>query len=69
MWLYPLPAIVACLGFVYILFYRTNSLKQIRYAIVILLMGLLIFAIRSWQRREWPFVEGVGLAAGGPEKT
>src|SRR5581483_7213088 len=34
MWLYPLPALVAILGFVFILVYRVNSLAQIRYALV-----------------------------------
>ncbi|HKS75604.1 MAG TPA: APC family permease [Terriglobales bacterium] len=58
MWLYPLPALIASVGFVFILFSRTNSLKQIRYAVVILVTGLAIYLVRSWRRREWPF-EGV----------
>jgi amino acid transporter len=59
MWLYPLPAIAACLGFVYVLFARTNSLQQIRYAVVILLTGLLIYMVRSWKNHEWPFKEAI----------
>ena len=58
MWLYPLPALIASVGFVFILFSRTDSLKQIRYAVVILITGLAIYLVRSWRRREWPF-EGV----------
>ena len=33
MWLYPLPALVASIGFGYILFVRVNALKEIRYAL------------------------------------
>jgi amino acid transporter len=55
MWLYPLPALVAIAGFLFILFNRQNAAKEIRYAVVILLAGLLIFMIRAWRGREWPF--------------
>lgn len=59
MWLYPLPALVACVGFIYVVFNRTNSMKQIRYALVLLLTGLIIYFIRAWRNREWPFGERV----------
>ncbi len=55
MWLYPLPAIMAAIGFVYILFSRPNFLKEIRYAAVLLIAGLSIYLVRSWKRGEWPF--------------
>jgi basic amino acid/polyamine antiporter, APA family len=55
MWLYPLPALVAIAGFLFILFNRDNWQKEIRYAAVILLAGLLIYIIRAWRGREWPF--------------
>ncbi len=55
MWLYPLPALVAIAGFLFILFNRQNALKEIRYAVVILLAGLVIYMIRAWRGREWPF--------------
>jgi len=55
MWLYPLPALVAIAGFLFILFNRENALKEVRYAVVILLAGLLIYMIRAWSGREWPF--------------
>jgi hypothetical protein len=61
MWLYPFPALIASVGFVFILIYRTNSLTQIRYAFVILITGMIIYMIRAWRNREWPF--GVGVAA------
>ena len=40
MWLYPLPALIASIGFAYILFIRVNALKEIRYAVVILILGI-----------------------------
>jgi len=55
MWLYPLPALIASVGFVFIVINRTGSLKQIRYALVILITGILIYMIRAWRGREWPF--------------
>ena len=65
MWLYPVPALVASIGFVFILIYRTHSLKQIRYALVILITGLAIYMVRAWRNREWPFGEGVPAAVEG----
>jgi amino acid transporter len=55
MWLYPLPALLAITGFLFILFNRQNALREVRYALVILLAGLLIYMIRAWRSREWPF--------------
>jgi len=55
MWLYPLPALLASVGFVFILVSRTNSLVQIRYAVVILITGTLIYLARAWRHGEWPF--------------
>ncbi len=55
MWLYPLPAVLAIAGFLFILFNRQDWQKEFRYAIVILLAGITIFMIRAWRAREWPF--------------
>lgn len=55
MWLYPLPALVAIAGFVFILFKRVESGKELRYTFVLVLAGLAIFAVRSWRERSWPF--------------
>lgn len=55
MWLYPLPAIVAFTGFVYVLISRNNFLKEIRYAAVLLVLGSILFFWRSYRRKEWPF--------------
>jgi basic amino acid/polyamine antiporter, APA family len=55
MWLYPLPALIAIFGFLYVLFMRPNFMKEIRYAIVLLIIGLIIYFIRSYKRGEFPF--------------
>jgi amino acid transporter len=55
MWLYPLPALVAIAGFLFILFNRQNALKEVRYAAVILIAGILIYMVRAWRGQEWPF--------------
>ena len=55
MWLYPIPALLAIAGFCYILFARHNFLKEIRYATVILIAGLILYTVRAWRNHEWPF--------------
>ena len=57
MWLYPLPALLATFGFLFVLIERQGFLKQVRYAAVIVVAGPLIYFVRSWRRREWPFGE------------
>ncbi|HEY8061526.1 MAG TPA: APC family permease [Gemmatimonadales bacterium] len=66
MWLYPLPALLATFGFLFVLIERKNFLKEVRYAVVIVVAGIAIYLVRSWRRREWPF--GAPQAqAGSPE--
>ncbi|HUI83645.1 MAG TPA: APC family permease [Candidatus Binatia bacterium] len=55
MWLYPLPALAAIAGFTFILLARRNFLREIHYAVAILIVGLAIYLVRSWSRHEWPF--------------
>ena len=55
MWLYPLPALAASVGFIFVLISRTNSLTQIRYAALILISGVAIYLVRALREREWPF--------------
>jgi basic amino acid/polyamine antiporter, APA family len=65
MWLYPLPALMASVGFLFVLISRTNSLSQIRYAVLILISGVSIFLVRAWRQNEWPFVEHISAPADG----
>src|SRR5207253_513081 len=39
MWLYPLPAIIALVGFSYVLFMRPNFQREIKYAAVLVTVG------------------------------
>jgi amino acid transporter len=55
MWLYPLPALVAFAGFVYIIRMRDNYLKQVKYAAVLIVVGLIIYLVRARARGEFPF--------------
>jgi basic amino acid/polyamine antiporter, APA family len=55
MWLYPLPALVAIAGFLFILFNRVNAWKEVRYAAVILIAGFVIYMFRAWTNGQWPF--------------
>jgi len=64
MWFYPIPALLASVGFVYVLIYRTNSLKQINYALVILFTGILLYMMRAWRSREWPFSNPIAEGKG-----
>jgi APA family basic amino acid/polyamine antiporter len=62
MWFYPLPALIAAAGFTYILFVRVNAIKEIRYAVAILALGVGVYLARAWRQGEWPF----GTAAARP---
>ena len=55
MWVYPLPALLAIAGFLFILFNREHWQKEIRYAMLILLAGLVIYMFRAWRGGDWPF--------------
>ncbi len=55
MWLYPVPALLASAGFLFILFGRVNWQKEVRYAALILLTGVIIYMVRAWKDSEWPF--------------
>ena len=55
MWLYPLPALIALGGFLYVLFMRDGFEKQVKYAAVLIVVGVLVFLVRSYKRREFPF--------------
>ena len=66
MWLFPLPALFACGGFLFVLFKRPNAQRELRYAAVLLAVGLCIYLVRAWREREWPFVLSSGARAVEP---
>lgn len=55
MWLYPVPAVIALAGFLYVLFMRDNFQKEIKYAVVLIVVGLAVYFVRSYRRKEFPF--------------
>ena len=55
MWLYPIPALLAFTGFVYVLLMRPNFQKEVKLAVVLILIGLVIYLARARTRSEWPF--------------
>lgn len=62
MWLYPVPAVIALIGFLYVMFMRDGFQKQVIYAAVLIVLGLIIYFVRSYFRGEYPF--GQNEAAG-----
>jgi hypothetical protein len=63
MWLYPLPALVSIVGFSYIVVERKDFLREIRYAFVIVVAGILLYALRAWRNRDWPFRQALPAPA------
>ena len=57
MWLYPLPSLVALLGWIFI--FATTPLKVIAFGLGALLLGIVCFGIWSWKAGTWPFEERV----------
>lgn len=55
MWLYPIPALVSITGFLFVLFSRKNFTVEIKYAAIILIAGMIIYFIRAYSKKEWPF--------------
>ncbi|MCA1592491.1 MAG: APC family permease [Acidobacteria bacterium] len=53
MWLYPVPALAALVGWVFI--FITSDLYSILLGLVTLVLGVLCFLAWSWRLRRWPF--------------
>jgi amino acid transporter len=52
--LYPLPALLALGGFLFILFSRPNFHREIRTAGLVLVAGLIVFGLRNFTKRGSP---------------
>jgi APA family basic amino acid/polyamine antiporter len=64
MWLYPLPALLSVVGFTFLLVSRENFSREIKIASIIALSGVVIFLMRGWKQRTWPFAtEGLEAAS------
>jgi amino acid transporter len=53
MWLYPLPALVALLGWIFV--FATTQLEVILFGVGVLGVGCLAFLLWSWRTNRWPF--------------
>jgi APA family basic amino acid/polyamine antiporter len=60
MWLYPVPAVIAFIGWSYI--FVTSGWKYVAVGLLTLLLGVCIYFLRAYWTRTWPFVQ---LASGG----
>ncbi len=57
MWLYPLPALLALLGWIFL--FVTSGGKQMLYSVLALALGVAAFLIWSKGRKSWPFAGNV----------
>jgi amino acid transporter len=55
--LYPLPPLAAMAGFVFILLHRAHALTELAVAAAIAVSGTVIYLVRAWRLREWPFAQ------------
>jgi amino acid transporter len=53
MWLYPLPALLALLGWIFV--FATTELHVILFGVGVLVLGILAFLVWSWNTKRWPF--------------
>ncbi len=53
MWLYPLPALVALAGWVFV--FSTSGATVILFGLVTLLAGVAAFGLWTWKTSQWPF--------------
>jgi len=60
MWLYPVPALVSLLGWIFL--FATTQLSVILFGIAMLVLGGVAFLIWSWRTARWPFVVIEGAA-------
>jgi APA family basic amino acid/polyamine antiporter len=57
---YPIPALLAIAGFLFVLLHGNNLSKEIEFATALLLTGLMIYGVRAFVEQEWPFRRGAG---------
>ena len=53
MWLYPVPALVALLGWTFV--FATTQLLVILFGVGVLGLGCVVFLLWSWRTSRWPF--------------
>jgi len=53
MWLYPIPALVALLGWIFV--FATTQFQVILFGLGVLALGFVAFLLWSWNTKRWPF--------------
>jgi len=53
MWLYPLPALLATAGFLFVMLERKNFAREVRWGVLIIVVGTIVYLARLALRREW----------------
>jgi amino acid transporter len=54
MWLYPVPALVALLGWIFV--FVTTDARVILFGLAVLGLGCVTFLLWSWRTKRWPFL-------------
>ena len=53
MWLYPVPALVALVGWIFV--FATTQARVILFGVGVLVLGCVAFLVWSWRTQRWPF--------------
>jgi amino acid transporter len=53
MWLYPVPALLAVLGWIFV--FATTEIRVIAFGLGVLALGGVAFVLWSWNTKRWPF--------------
>jgi amino acid transporter len=53
MWLYPVPALIALFGWVFV--FVTTQPRVILFGVAVLALGGVAFLLWSWNIKRWPF--------------
>ncbi len=59
--LYPLPPLAAMAGFGFLLVYRVHAFMELAVAAAIAASGTILYLIRAYRLRQWPFARRVDL--------
>jgi amino acid transporter len=61
MWLYPLPALIALAGWIFV--FATTDVRVIAFGVAALALGCLAFLVWSWNTKRWPFTLQAGVSS------
>ena len=64
MWLYPVPALIALAGWIFV--FATTDVRVIVFGVAALALGCLAFLVWSWNSKQWPFTLQAGLRSLSP---